>query len=166
MLKLFSPGKRTLGIDEIPRNPARSKALRRDVVTEVIQPHLEFDIYWKDTGDVGAGPTVAVYIYEKEVLRFDCFGPDKGHYHIFTDYEESHKNDRILWRESSRTDQISRTLWDLEKNLVTLIQLVPDVRIRRFQVDQSALQERLPVVRNHLETHLKLVEDHIANKNV
>lgn len=165
MLRDLFQFRRDLGIKEIPRNPARSKPLRKDVVTQVIQPNLELDIYWKDTGDVGIGPTVAVYIYEKEVLRFDCFGPDKGHYHIFTEYEEGQKNDRIFWRESSRIDQISRTLWDLEKNLDTLIQLVSDVRIRQFQINHSALESKLPIVRNHLEAHLKLVENHIVNKS-
>lgn len=166
MLKNLFRSRRDLEIEKSPRNPARSKPLRKDVVTYVIQPHLEFDIYWKDTGDVGIGPTVAVYIYEKEVLRFDCFGPDKGHYHIFTEYEDGSKNDRIFWRESSRIDQISRTIWDLEKNLDTLIQLVSDGRIRQFQINHSALQSKLPIVRNQLEDHLKLVQNHIAEKNL
>ena len=148
------------------RNPARSKPLRRDVQSVVCQDDLEFDVYWKDTGEVGMGPTVAVYVYEIEFLRFDCFGANKGHFHIFAGQEtDSPGGERIWWREETRTQQIDRTLWELEFNLQNFLNLANDISIRRFKIDREALLNCLPKIRTNLQLHLGTVKSIIDNRS-
>ena len=148
------------------KNPARSKPLRRDVKTIICQSGLEFDIYWKDTGKVGIGPSVAVYVEEFEFLRFDCFGAEKGHFHIFASRSDQGRGgDRIWWREQSREQQIERTLWELENNLQNFFGLAEDDGIRNFQVDTGAVSKSLTQVRSNLQLHLIAISDLISFKN-
>lgn len=39
------------------------------------------EVYWVSE-PVGPGPGASVYVLGDEVMRFDCFGSDLGHYHF------------------------------------------------------------------------------------
>ncbi len=158
----------------IRRNPERSKPMRKDVHTIILQPNVEFDTYWKDTGKVGAGPTVAIYAYEIEILRFDCFGALKGHYHVFSDLCNKQSDEhRISFKETTREEQIDRTIWEIENNLLSLIRLIANNRIRSIEIDRNSLKNIIPQLKKSLEkqhervsSHLKQKKDDIKNNTI
>ena len=59
--------------------------VRKDVEIIPIQPNLELVVYWKVL-QVGRGPALILQAYGKEVLKFDCFGRDDGHFHVAPNY--------------------------------------------------------------------------------
>jgi len=141
----------------------RSKPLRKDVQTVTIQEGLEFDIYWKDTGKVGIGPTVAVYAKQREVLRFDCFGPDLGHFHIFNRSDRpKDPADRLFFHEESRAAQIDRTLWELENNLASYLQLHSDPAIRNMVLEKDMVTSKIQTVDSILRSNLRKVNKYLA----
>lgn len=142
----------------------RSKPLRKDVQTVTIQEGLEFDIYWKDTGKVGIGPTVAVYAKQREVLRFDCFGADLGHFHIFNRTDRPKATaDRLFFQEESRVAQIDRTLWELENNLASYLQLHSDPGIRNMLLERETVTSKIQTIASILRSHLEKVDRYLAN---
>ena len=55
--------------------------LRKDLLNIKVIEDVYFQVYWKVL-EHGKGPAVILYVNRKEVLKFDCFGKDKGHFHI------------------------------------------------------------------------------------
>jgi hypothetical protein len=55
--------------------------VRKDVEIISIQLNLELVVYWKVLR-IGKGPVVTLRAYGNEVLKFDCFRKDDGHYHV------------------------------------------------------------------------------------
>ena len=144
---------------------ARSKPLRKDVRTIEVQEGLEFDVYWKDTGKIGIGPAVAVYVCLREVLRFDCFGPDLGHFHIFNGPEQPKgERHRIFFQEDSRPDQIQRTIWEIKNNLGSYLQLHSDLRIKNFPIDQKGIKGNMNQLEAILMSHKETVEEYMCRK--
>jgi hypothetical protein len=54
---------------------------RQEIVCYRIQPGLYLDIFWKIL-PIGKEPALSIFLHEQELLRFDCFGGGKGHYHL------------------------------------------------------------------------------------
>ena len=50
-------------------------SIRKDVLKIDIQENAYFLVYHKNI-DIGFGPTVGLYLYNIEYLKFDCFGQD------------------------------------------------------------------------------------------
>ena len=54
---------------------------KHDLVEYPIQEDVLLQVYWRD--DVGGrGPAASLYVYDDEIMRFDCFGGDNGHCHF------------------------------------------------------------------------------------
>ena len=69
---------------------------------------------------VGPGPGASIYIRDDEVMRFDCFGSDLGHYHFnirqakfFVNGEKT----RIFFPEGTVQDHIDQAAVQLRRNL-------------------------------------------------
>ena len=113
-------------------------SIRKDVVNLNIQQNAYFLVYHKNI-DIGFGPTVALYIYEKEFLKFDCFGPKKGHYHIFN------KQERIYFKEQTVTEQIAKAIYELQ-NVSPYLASCNNSNIKNFELNMFEVKRTLVTV--------------------
>lgn len=109
----------------------QKKSIREDVEIISIQPGLELEVYWKVL-KIGKGPAVILKAFDKEVVKFDAFGKDKGHYHI-----APHYHFRIFFPEEKATDQIKRTSLELRINAQKYLKQQPEKKIKKLKIDQE-----------------------------
>lgn len=67
--------------------PAPQPGVRKDVVEIPIAGDLQLVVYWKVLPH-GRGPAMILDAPWAELAKFDCFGPDRGHFHFQPDYEK------------------------------------------------------------------------------
>ena len=60
--------------------------MHQDEVIFKIQEDVLFQVYWKSL-PIGTGPAVILKAFGQEILKFDCFGKEKGHFHVAPNYE-------------------------------------------------------------------------------
>ena len=72
--------------------------IRKDLRNYRVQDNVYIAVFWKVLG-IGKGPALSLYVKDREVLKFDCFGKDKGHYHAQTLIAEDTEEHRIFFRE-------------------------------------------------------------------
>ena len=54
---------------------------KHDLVEYPIQDNVRLESYWRDDAG-GRGPAASLFVYDDEIMRFDCFGGDNGHCHF------------------------------------------------------------------------------------
>jgi len=128
--------------------------LRKDVTNLKIQDDVYFQVYWKELA-IGNGPAVILYIYNKEILKFDCFGKEKGHYHVDFYKLNGSKEDRIFFIENRASEQIERTVFELNTNLNYYLQRNKDHRIRDVHIEQNNLEKALVLVKSKMIEFLR-----------
>jgi len=128
--------------------------LRKDVTNLKIQDDVYFQVYWKELA-IGKGPAVILYIYNKEILKFDCFGKEKGHYHVDFYKLNGSKEDRIFFIENRASEQIERTVFELNTNLNYYLQRNKDHRIRDVHIEQNNLEKALVLVKSKMIEFLR-----------
>lgn len=116
-------------------NPAR-----KDVAVFAVQPELELVVFWKVL-PIGKGPALSLYACGEEVLKFDCFGPDKGHYHISLSTPVRTAEDRLYFYEQSASEQIERALFEVKNNLHYYLQRHQRRLVRNIRVDQNLIAD-------------------------
>ena len=109
------------------------KSVRRDIEIIPIQANLDLLVYWKVL-TIGKGPAVSLKAFESEILKFDCFGVKKGHYHVAPDYST-----RISFEEETTTEQIQRTCSELMENAQKYLSVQPDDRINNLKIEKDLL---------------------------
>ena len=115
-------------------------SLRKDIYKLNIQKNAYLSIFHKNLEN-GFGPAVSLYIYDIEVLKFDCFGDKLGHYHIFND-----SNQTIYFDETTVEDQINRIkieLNDISKYLI----LFNNIKIKNFKFDMNIIAEKIQIMK-------------------
>ena len=120
-------------------------SIRKDVVKLNIQQNAYFLVYHKNI-DIGFGLTVALYIYEKEFLKFDCFGSNDGHYHILNTEE------RLYFKEQTVYEQIAKAIYELN-NISPYLACCRNIQIKNFQFDIAILKSKLLIVEQLLFTY-------------
>jgi hypothetical protein len=115
-----------------------------DEVIFKIQDDVFFQVYWKSL-HVGTGPAVILKAFGQEILKFDCFGKEKGHYHIAPNYEF-----RIYFVEETVSEQIKRTIKELETNGLRYLKMQRDPRIKALDLSTSSYTEVLKLVESTL----------------
>jgi hypothetical protein len=115
-----------------------------DEVIFKIQENVIFQVYWKSF-QVGTGPAVILKAFGQEILKFDCFGKEKGHYHIAPNYEF-----RIYFVEETVSEQIQRTIKELEINGLRYLKMQQDPRIKALDFSTSSYTEVLKLVESTL----------------
>jgi hypothetical protein len=85
--------------------------IRKDPFKIDIQDNLYFLVFHKSI-DCGFGPSVSLYINGYEFLKFDCFGRNKGHFHIY-----GKKSETIFFTENTSLEQINKTSYELTNNI-------------------------------------------------
>jgi hypothetical protein len=109
-------------------NSRVSNPVKRMDLNEIpISEHLSFLVYWKVL-KVGKGPAVILKAFDKEILKFDCFGERDGHFHIAPNY-----NFRIYFWERSVEHQIDRTVTELKINGLKYLGLQKEPNIRALK---------------------------------
>ena len=110
---------------------------RRDVEWIRVQPDVALKVYWKDL-PIGKGPAVSLYVFEFQILRFDCFGARDGHFHLLLGWPSPASEDRIWLPEPNATAQVERTVFELAKNVTYYLQRHNDERVRSLHLEPAS----------------------------
>ena len=110
---------------------------RRDVEWIRVQPDVALKVYWKVL-PIGKGPAISLYVFEFQILRFDCFGATDGHFHLLLGWPSPTSEDRIWLPEPNATAQVERTMFELTKNVTYYLQRHNDERVRRLRLESEA----------------------------
>ncbi len=110
--------------------------IRSDVEWIRVQPDVDLKVYWKVL-PIGKGPAVSRYIFEFQILRFDCFGARDGHFHLFLGWPSPTSEDRIWLPEPNATAQVERTMFELTKNVTYYLQRHNDERVRHLRLESE-----------------------------
>ena len=113
-------------------------ALRKDVVKIDIQENAYVLVYHKFL-DIGSGSSIGLYLYNKEYLKFDCFGKNKGHYHV----NNKKNDDRIYFTEQTAKEQIEKTINELTTNINSYLVMSSNIKIKKFVFDDNLLKSKL-----------------------
>lgn len=113
----------------------RRESIRKDVEIIPIQTNLELVVYWKVLR-IGKGPAVILQAHKKEILKFDCFGKDDGHFHAAPNYGK-----RIFFEEETALDQIEQTVRELNEKGQFYLNKQEQSAIRNIEIDQEKLSK-------------------------
>lgn len=125
---------------------------RRDLQKIEIQANLYFLVYWKELS-IGKGPAVTLNAFDKEILKFDCFGKEKGHFHIYP-YEQL----RIFFTEDNARSQCDRTFNEITCNGARYIKQFPNRAIKELDVDHEKLEEAAMKARKIMISFLEEID--------
>lgn len=124
---------------------------KHDMVVYPIQDDVRLEVYWRDDAG-GRGPAASLYVYDDEIMRFDCFGGDNGHCHFNL---RQTRGRRWMYPEGSFQDHIKQSLFDLRTNLSFCLQTHQDQRIQETQI----ISESLDWAAEKMETQLLIFAD-------
>lgn len=113
----------------------------QDHETIAVQPGARLEVYWSDVPGVGWGPSASLYVRDEEVLRLDCFGNGRGHMHLNPVQHELFEGPpaRLWFPDLPIPDQIARGAFELSRNADAACRSNLLRRVRRFALDQAAL---------------------------
>lgn len=118
--------------------------IRKDIYKIDVQDDLYLLVFHK-TYNGGFGAAVSLYIYEHEFLKFDCFGENKGHYHI---YDKT--NDTIYFTEKTSEEQISCSCYELTNNIFNYLKKSSKTNIVNFTIDMVKFVNCVEVVKTKM----------------
>lgn len=156
-MSLIAKLKRLLSHPASP--PARAYPLRKDVVRYAVQEGVYLEVFWKVL-EIGRGPAVSLFVHGDEVLKFDCFGQGKGHFHVSERPwrgPEPPTAYRVYLPEKTVEAQIERAVFELRSNAVYYLQRNHDPRIRRCQIDPQRLEAAIERARVQMLEYLRTV---------
>lgn len=110
---------------------------KHDLVEYPIQEDVLLQVYWRDDAG-GRGPAASLYVYDDEIMRFDCFGGDNGHCHFNL---RQTRGRRWMYPEGSFQDHIQQSIFDLETNLTFCLRTHQDERIQEMQISQESIKQ-------------------------
>lgn len=143
------------------RKQASESHDHRDPVFIRVTPQVVFETYWKDV-EAGKGPALIVWFDYRKVLKFDCFGKGRGHYHIALPVysKQAAVFDRIFLPEETIEAQIERVVFELETNLSYYMARAPHRNARRGTIPQADLQRAIGLVRAQMYEHMVSALNH------
>ena len=119
---------------------------KHDLVEYRIQDNVRLESYWRDDAG-GRGPAASLYVYDDEIMRFDCFGGDNGHCHFNL---RQTRGRRWMYPEGSFQDHIQQSQFDLRTNLNFCLQTHQDERVQEVQIEQESLKQAAQQMEAHL----------------
>ena len=121
---------------------------RSRLVEFEIQEGCFLEAYWVDRvstqGTRDLGPAVFLVVHGSEILKFDCYGPPVGHYHVATPYPHGIRTGlvgRIWLPEESVEAQIDRSIFELCHNANYYLSTHPRRRVRQTVLREDRLAE-------------------------
>lgn len=115
------------------------RLVRHDLQRIPISDDAFIDVFWKAL-PIGRGPAASVVVHDQEVLRFDCFGPGKGHLHASFFQQAPAPELRLFFSEPTICQQIDRAAFEVTRNLPYYTQRSPYAAVRRFRIDDEQLR--------------------------
>ena len=113
---------------------------RRDVRRLVINEKLELHVFWKVLTR-GRGPSFSLFACGDEILRLDCFGAGEGHYHAQFYCPETPTRSRLFFFEQTASEQVKRSVFEINSNLDYYLQRHPRKCVRQLQIDADILHD-------------------------
>ena len=120
--------------------------IRHDLVEYPIQDNVRLDVYWRDDRG-GRGPAASLYVYDDEILRFDCFGGKEGHCHVNLRQTRGH---RWYYPEGTAKAHIGRSVFELKVNHPFCLRTHQDSRVQEVKIDPEKLGEAANQMENKL----------------
>ena len=117
---------------------------RNDIYKVTIQDNLYFLVFHKNL-PIGFGSALSLYINNFEFLKFDCFGENKGHYHIYN----NKKNETIYFTEKTPEEQINKT-FELINNINLFLNKSNIINIQNFKIDMDTFLNNLDHIKNKM----------------
>lgn len=125
--------KKLLKLLPLKRNNIRNR-IRKDIRNFRVNEDIRLCVYWKVL-KIGRGPAVTVNVKGKEIAKYDCFGKEKGHYHLAPDYGR-----RIYFKEQTAAEQIERTYLEITNNFMKIIDNQDCSTVKKVGVEQPDLE--------------------------
>jgi hypothetical protein len=110
------------------------------------------EVYWV-AEPVGPGPGASIYIHNDEVLRFDCFGSDLGHYHFNirqSRFVPSGELTRIYFPPGTVPEHIENAAMQFRRNLDYGRGMNLDPKVRGVKIDAAAIDRAAELMRREL----------------
>jgi len=134
---------RRLGAWLVPMPSRLSSPNVSDARSIILRNGVRLDVYWLRTSQ-GCGPAASLVAFGDEILRFDCFGPDRGHMHLNLKQTRGFQGGgtaRLYFREPSIEEQVARSRFELETNLPYALTTNASARIRHLLLDREEIVE-------------------------
>ena len=119
--------------------------IRKDLYRIDIQDGLYFIVFHK-TFNGGFGSALSVYVNDFEFLKFDCFGIEKGHFHVY----DNRKNETIYFSEKICEEQINRIIFELTNNINLYFNKSRKKDIQTFSIDMISLLNKIDIIKNKM----------------
>jgi hypothetical protein len=135
------------------------RSARQDWTIHEVAPGVDLVTFWLDEriGGGGTGVCMALFCHGYEVLRFDCFGEEFGHYHL-TPLTLWPVRRRVLeFYEDTVEGQVEEALFQLSQNLDFYLQINPKRRVRKIKVAPDARTRACNSARDRLHEYLTFV---------
>lgn len=128
---------------------------KHDVVEYPIQENVRLEVYWRDDAG-GRGPAASLYVYDDEIMRFDCFGGNNGHCHFNL---RQTRGRRWMYPHGSCQDHIKQSLFDLRTNLTFCLKTHQDEQIQEIQIARESLEQAVGKMEVQLLEFAKKLRD-------
>lgn len=125
---------------------------RRDVQRLQVGDKAFLELYWKDL-ESGSGPAVLLNVEGYEIVKFDCLGKQRGHYHIQVMEWRRLGEKRLQLPEPNRKQQIDRALFELSANSQWFLDHHPLPRVRNAKIDLGRMAEATDKARDILMSY-------------
>jgi hypothetical protein len=124
-----------------------------DVELIPVQPDSYLAVYFKRYG-TDVGPGVSLYVLENEILRFDCFGAGRGHYHSLPCLAPFPGTERIEFGADTVETQVSRCVEEISMNHAAHLaghfrRCIREFRFEQTRLDAAAAEARDRMLRSH-----------------
>ena len=109
-----------------------------DVTLIPIQSDSYLAVYYKHYGS-WMGPGVSLYVFENEILRFDCFGEQSGHYHSLPCRSAYPSRERLEFAAGTIEAQVDESVEEITGSHATHLAKHFRRCIYEFRFDQARL---------------------------
>lgn len=124
--------------------PRRSLRPTVSQLTEVrITEEIDMEVYWLMVNKE-AGPAASIYAFGDELMRFDCFGNENGHFHINMRQSKLYPSGgsaRIYLSKEGYAEQVREAGFWLSHNLKYCLTTNRSSRVRSLVVDAHTLAD-------------------------
>jgi hypothetical protein len=136
----------------------RRKA-RQDWTIHPVAPGVDLVTFWLDQriGGGGTGVCMSLFCHGYEVLRFDCFGRDSGHYHLAPLTLWPVRRRVLGFYAQSIEGQVDEALFHIERNLDYYLQLNPRRSVRRLRIETEDRKHACSRARARIHEYLEAV---------
>jgi hypothetical protein len=140
-----------------------------DVELISVQPDSYLAVYFKRYG-TDVGPGVSLYVLENEILRFDCFGAGRGHYHSLPCLAPFPGTERIEFDADTVETQVSRCVEEISTNHAAHLaghfrRCIREFQFEQTRLDAAAAEARDRMLRSH-KAELSLPTDARRNRRL